>query len=120
MITLLTIFQYLIQATVDLMDKFLITARKIEPVSYTFYTVVTGLVLIVLWPWTFAHLPARFIFYDLLSGAVFSLAMYVFFVCVAEGEVSRVVPFVFGLVPVFDLLINFFTHSRSLEISEVA
>ena len=25
------------------MDKFLITARKLEPVKYTFYTVVTGL-----------------------------------------------------------------------------
>jgi len=120
MIILLTIFQYLVQATVDLMDKFLITARKIEPVSYTFYTVVTGAILVVLWPWVFSAVPGRTIILDLFSGVLFSLAMYVFFICMSEGEVSRVVPFIFGLVPVFDLLINFVTHNNPLEISEIA
>ena len=62
MIVILTIFQYLIQAVVDLMDKFLITARKLEPVKYTFYTVVTGLVLLLVWPWNYFPLPAHFIF----------------------------------------------------------
>lgn len=120
MITLLTIFQYLIQAVVDLMDKFLITTRKIEPVNYTFYTVVTGAILVVCWPWVFSQLPAKFIGLDLLSGALFSLAMYVFFVTLSRGEVSRVVPFIFGLVPVFDLIINYVTKGRSLEPTEVA
>jgi uncharacterized membrane protein len=120
MIIFFTIFQYLVQACVDLMDKFLITARKIEPVSYTFYTVVTGLVLLVVWPWTFARLPVGFIFLDLLSGAMFSLAMYVFFVCVSRGEISRVVPFIFGLVPVFDILIAYFTGRNPLTINEFA
>ena len=120
MIILLTIFQYLIQALVDLMDKFLITARKVEPVSYTFYTVVTGLVLLFIWPFNFAHLPLRSILLDLFSGAVFSLAMYVFFVALAEGEASRVIPFVFGLVPVFDMLISFVTGKNPLLSNEVA
>ena len=68
MITLLTIFQYLIQAVVDLMDKFLITARKLEPVKYTFYTVATGALLIVLWPWNFAWISTKFILLDLFPG----------------------------------------------------
>jgi uncharacterized membrane protein len=118
MIILLTIFQYLIQATVDLMDKFLITARKIEPVSYTFFTVVTGLILLVIWPWNFFVLPAKYIFLDLFSGAFFSLAFYVFFLALSWGEVSRVVPFVFGLVPVFDIIISRVTGRNSLSLNE--
>jgi uncharacterized membrane protein len=102
------------------MDKFLITARKIEPVSYTFYTVVTGLLLLLFWPWTFAHLPLKFILLDLFSGVLFSLAMYIFFRVLSDGEVSRVVPFVFGLVPVFDILIGLVTGQNILKTNEVA
>lgn len=119
MIIFFIIFQYLIQATVDLMDKFLISARKIEPVSYTFYTVVTGLVLLVLWPWTFAALPSKFIFLNLFSGAFFSLAIYVFFVALSEGEVSRVIPYIFGLVPVFDILLGLITGRNILTPNEL-
>lgn len=120
MIILLAIFQYFVQALVDLMDKFLITARKLEPVKYTFYTVVTGLVLLLVWPWTYSPLPAKFIWAALLSGSLFSLAIYVFFKALAKGEVSRVVPFVFGLVPVFDILISLVTGRDSLKLNEVA
>lgn len=120
MIILLTIFQYIIQAVVDLMDKFLITARKLEPVKYTFYTVVTGLIILAIWPWNYYPLPAHFIFLGLLSGAMFSLAIYVFFKALSQGEVSRVVPFVFGLVPVFDILISIATGRNILRLNEVA
>lgn len=120
MIIILTIFQYLIQAIVDLMDKFLITARKLEPVKYTFYTVVTGLVLLVAWPWNYHTVSGHQILLLMLSGAAFSLAIYVFFRALAQGEVSRVVPFVFGLVPVFDILISLITGRNILRINEVA
>ena len=120
MIILLTIFQYLIQALVDLMDKFLITARKIEPISYTFYTVVTGLILLVAWPFTYAHIASNFIALDLLSGAIFSLAMYVFFCALSQGEASRVIPYIFGLVPVFDILISYVTGRNALQLHEIA
>lgn len=119
MIIILTIFQYLVQATVDLMDKVLITARKIEPVSYTFYTVVMGLLLLVIWPWSFVVIPVKFILLDLFSGAFFSLAMFVFFVALSRGEVSRVIPFVFGLVPVFDIFISHFTGRNLLSTNEI-
>lgn len=102
------------------MDKFLITARKLEPVKYTFYTVVTGLIFLVIWPWNYYSLGAHSIFLDLLSGGVFSLAIYVFFKALSRGEVSRVVPFVYGLVPVFDILISAVTGRNILKINEVA
>jgi uncharacterized membrane protein len=100
------------------MDKFLITARKIEPVNYTFYTVVTGLALLVIWPWVFAPLAIEYIVLNLVSGAFFSLAMYVFYLALSQGEVSRVIPYIFGLVPVFDITISLITGHNSLKLNE--
>lgn len=120
MVIFLTIVQYLIQSVVDVGDKFLISARKIEPASYTFFTVVTGVALLLIWPFAYHWLPAKFIFLNLLSGGFFSLTLYVFYVALAQGEVSRVVPFVFGLVPVFDLLIGKFTGRNVLNLHQVA
>lgn len=120
MIVFLTIFQYFIQATVDLMDKFLITTRKVEPVAYTFYTVVMGLLLVLFWPWNYYALPVKFILFNLLSGVAFSLAMYVFFKALSQGETSRVVPYIFGLVPVFDLGLALATGRGIPSINEIA
>lgn len=118
MILVFIIFQYLIQAVVDLTDKFLISTRKIEPVNYTFYTVATGLILLIAWPFSYAHIPNIFIIWNLASGILFSLAMYVFFRALAQGEASRVVPFVFALVPIFDVIISIFTGKNLLTITE--
>ncbi len=120
MIVILSIFQYFLAAVTDVLDKFLISKEKIEPVNYTFYTVVTGAVLLIIWPWVFADLALKYVLLDLFSGAVFSLVMYLFFRVLANGEVSRVVPFIFGLVPVFDSLIAFTTGRNSLLAHEVA
>ncbi len=120
MIIFLTIFQYLIQSITDIMDKFLISKRKIEPVSYTFFTVVTGMVLLVAWPWVYESISGSRILLNLLSGAIFSLSFYVFFTTLSKGEVSRVVPFIFGLVPVFDLIIGTITGRNVLSLTEVA
>ena len=120
MFILFTIFHYLVQAAVDVLDKVLITKRKIEPVSYTFFTIITGLVFLAIWPWVFLHLPNRAIFLDVLSGIWFSLAYFVFFKAMSGGEVSRVIPFVFGIMPLFDVAISVFTGKNTLQIQEVA
>ncbi len=107
-------------AVVDLFDKFLISKRKIRPLQYTFYTVVTGALLLLAWPFVYQALPAKFIFLDVLSGAYFGLVMYVFYKVLAHGEVSRVVPFVYGLVPVFDVVISWATRRSALTVTELA
>lgn len=120
MIVLLTIFQYLIQAVVDLADKFLISSRKIRPESYLFYTVIMGLLMVLAWPWVFTPLPAREVFFNLASGAMFSVALYVFYKALAVGDASRVVPYIFALVPVFDILISNITGRGQLSLTEVS
>ena len=120
MIYLLAIGSYLASAVVDGLDKFLISKRKILPLSYTFWTVVTGAAVIVIWPWVWEPLEPRQILLALASGVLFPLALYAFFKAMAEGEVSRVVPFVFGLVPVFDIAIGVITGRNILGARELA
>ncbi len=114
------IILYLSFAFVDVLDKFLISKRKIRPLSYAFFTVVTGALLLVAWPWVYQALPAKFIWLNLLSGAYFGLAMYVYFKVLARGEVSRVVPFIFALVPIFDIFISTLTRHSALSVSQFA
>lgn len=116
----LIIFYYFIAAAVDIMDKFLLSARKIRPLSYTFFTVVTGLVLLVVWPWNYQAIAGQAVFLDLLSGVLFSLAMYVFFKALSEGEVSRVVPFIFAIVPLTDLLMGLLFGRNVLTVKEMS
>jgi len=104
MLIFLIIFQYLVLASLDVSDKFLITKRKLEPFKYTFFTVGTGVVLLFIWPWVYAHLSLRFVLFDVAAGGWFSLAALVFYWALSEGEVSRVVPFVYGFVTVFDII----------------
>lgn len=120
MLIFLTIFQYFVQAAVDVADKFLITKRKIEPFAYTFYTVVTGAALLVIWPFVYKTIPVRNIGLNIFSGAWFSLSFYVFYRALSKGEVSRVVTFVFGLIPVFDILIQWLFAQGGIRQQEFA
>lgn len=118
MVTLLIIAQYFVAAVVDVFDKFLISKRKIEPIAYTFFTVLLGLLYLAAWPWTYAPLPFPVILVNLFSGLIFALALYVFFKAISQGEVSRVIPFVFGLVPAFDMLFVWLTGRNALSLPE--
>lgn len=120
MIVILTIFHYFIAAVVDGLDKVLISQRKILPLSYAFWSVVTGLAVIIGWPLVYESLPKGQIAIDLAAGALFSLTLYVFFKVISQGEISRVVPFVFGLVPVFDVLIGLVLGKNLLTLNEAA
>lgn len=120
MVLALTVIQYLLTAVTDVLDKFLISGRKIEPISYAFFTVVSGLGLLVAWPFVFEPLGLSRIGLDVLSGALFSLSFYLFSRALAGGEASRVIPFIFGIVPVFDLLIGSVTAKNHLTLTEGA
>ncbi len=106
-------------AFVDILDKFLLTKRKIQPLSYAFFTLITGALMLLAWPFVYQTLPQKFIWLNLLSGAFYGLVIYVYFKVLAFGEVSRVVPVVFGLVPVFDIIISFFVGHKLLP-NEIA
>lgn len=107
-------------AIVDLCDKFLISKRQIRPLSYDFFTLVTGALVLVIWPWVYHPLPQKLIWLNLLSGAFYGLAMYVYFKVLSMGEVSRVVPVIFSLVPLFDIFFSAIFHRKPLFPQELA
>ncbi len=120
MVTFLIIAQYFVAAAVDVFDKFLISKRKLEPYAYTFFTVGLGLLYLVIWPWVYRPLPWHLVSINLVSGLVYALTMFVFFKALSQGEVSRVIPFVFGLVPVFDMFFVWLTGRNALSLAEFA
>ncbi len=120
MLILLIILQYFVLSTLDISDKFLISKRKVEPLSYTFYTVVFGILLAVIWPWVYASLPLSSVILDMGAGVWFTLAALVFYTTLAEGEVSRVVPFVYGIVPVFDIAFQAIFRISDLHVQQAA
>ena len=120
MVTFLIIAQYLVAAVVDVFDKFLISKRKIEPYAYTFFTVGLGLLYLVIWPWVYEPLPWAAISINLASGLIYAVTLFVFFRALSQGEVSRVIPFVFGLVPVFDVVFVWLTGRNALSLTEAS
>ena len=120
MFILLSILHYFMVAAVDIFDKFLISGKKILPYTYTFLTMVSGLVLLVMWPWVYAPASTSTILWNLFSGVLFALAYYLFFKALSQGEVSRVVPFVFGIMPIFDILLAMLFGVNQLLLNETA
>lgn len=114
------ILLYLSFAVVDVMDKFLISKRKVRPLSYTFFTVVTGGLLLLFWPLVFRPMSGHYIFLNLLCGMFYGLVMYAYFRLLSFREVSRVVPVVFGLVPMFDLIFSLITGKSPLTPLELS
>lgn len=118
MIYILTIFHYFVGAVVDGLDKFLISKKKILPASYTFWSILTGLVILVAWPAVYEQIAWKWKAMDMASGVLFTLVLYVFFKAISQGEISRVVPFVFGLVPIFDIIISLILGTNPLTLKE--
>lgn len=114
MFILWSIALYFSFAVVDVLDKFLLSTRKIVPAAYAFFTVVTGGLLLVIWPFVYEPLAGKGVLLNLLCGAFFALLMYVFFKVLSFGEASRVIPFIFALVPIFDLAYSLIFKTNAL------
>ncbi len=120
MFIFLSVFHFAIVAAVDILDKFLISGKKLLPYTYTFLTMVSGLIMLVAWPWVYASATLENIGISMFSGALFALAYYLFFKALSEGEVSRVIPFIFGIVPIFDVLLGLLLNINVLLSNEAA
>lgn len=118
MAVVLVIIHYFFAAIVDVFDKFLLEKKKIVPIQYTFYTMVTGAVILLAWPFVYEPLSYWTIFWSIFSGMFMSLALYCLYLSMAEGEISRVVPFVFGLVPLFDVVVSWVSGRNALSVQE--
>ncbi|MCD6471286.1 EamA family transporter [bacterium] len=111
---IITIIAYLLNAIVFIIDKHLITAKIKNATVYAFYVGFLGIFSLLLIPFGGLVFPSFFqLLISLLAGAIFILALIVFYNCLKREEASRVVPIVGGFVPIFTALLSFlFLHER--------
>ncbi len=102
------ILAYLILAIVFLADKYLLTERIPDPKLYAFYAGFFSFLLVLLIPFIeFEILSPLYLVLALLSGVSFFMALFCFYKTLRSFEVSRVVPAIGALIPLFSLLLAF-------------
>lgn len=105
---ILTIIAYFFSAIVAIIDKFLISKKIPQPISYAFYIGILSILALLLiflgglvWP-TLGQF-----FLSLLTGALFILSLIFFFKALKINEASRTVPLIGSFLPVFSVILSF-------------
>lgn len=105
---LIIIIAYLLNAVAMVIDKALLKKSIPEPVVYTFYIGLLGLIFIpLLMPFGFAWPGWVMIGFSFLSGIFFVAALLIFFRVLKTGEASRVIPLTGGMNPIMILVLAF-------------
>lgn len=102
------IISYFLLAVVFLADKYLLTDRIPEPKIYAFYVGFFGGAIALLIPFVeFSVIETPYILLAFASGSLFYLALLFFYRSIKDFEISRIVPAVGALIPIFSLLLAF-------------
>lgn len=108
---------YFLLAIANLLDKFLVDNVLKNSKAYAFIACLLGVSIFVLAPW-FLSWPGLFPFlFDLLTGCVFALALWLLYEALMRGEASRILVFIGGITPVFSLIFSilFFKEHFSID-----
>lgn len=104
---LITILAYLFLAICALGDKFLLKSEIPNPKVYSFYVGLLSIFVVFLSPLGFSFPSLVQIFLSLFTGAIFILALYLYYSLIKEFEVSRISPAIGAMVPIFTLFFLF-------------
>lgn len=109
------IFAYLIFAVTSLIDNYLLAGPP-NPKSYSFYIGVLGISVLVLAPFVDLSIPAKpQLLLALLTGVIYILALFWFFMGLEHFEPSRIVPAIGGMLPLFTFtLVYFFSRGEAV------
>ena len=114
----LSIFAYVLFAFSSITDRYLLAGSLPHPRAYAFYTGITGIFAVVLIPWGFEFLSPAMTVFSLFAGVVSVLALYASYRAVFYSGVSRIVPMVGALFPVFTFLLFSLFARESVSISQ--
>lgn len=103
---IVTILAYFFSAIAAVFDKYLLKEKIPNPKIYSFYVGILGIPLFLLIPFFFLIPPFFQILISLLAGIFQILSLFFYLKAVKDFEVSRVVPTIGALTPLFVL---FFT-----------
>jgi drug/metabolite transporter (DMT)-like permease len=111
---IIAVSSYFIFAVASLIDKYLLAGPVGNPKVYAFYIGVLGTAALFLIPFIdFRLLEPKQLFFAFIAGGSFTLALFWFFKGLKSFELSRIIPAVGGILPIFTfLLISLFSRGR--------
>jgi drug/metabolite transporter (DMT)-like permease len=116
---LIAIFSYFLLAIVALVDKYLLTGPIPGPRVYAFYVGLLGIITIFLIP--FVGFSVSGSFFDIglaiLAGIVHLFALFALFSALREFEVSRIIPSVGAVSPIFIIFLGSFLSGISPDLN---
>lgn len=109
----ITLLSYLFFSVASLGDK-LVLNRSQNPRLYIFYVGILGLVVLPLIPFVDFSIPdAKSFLWIILTSLVFLMSLYFLYSAVNKFEVSRVVPLIGAVQPIFILLLSWFFFTKT-------
>jgi uncharacterized membrane protein len=99
---------YFLNAIVELVDKFLLSSKIKDPLTYSFYAGLLSSLVFVLWPFDFSFISYQTAIFAIFSGMTFFLAIYFLYKAMFEGEASRVISVIGGVSPVIVFSLSYF------------
>lgn len=116
----IVIVAYLLLAITATIDKFLLSRSIPQPVVYTFNVgLLNAIATIFLLPLGFFLIPTINIFISILAGMSFILALFFLYKSIKNSELSRIVPYVGSLNPVFIFILAFLFLDEQLAEKEI-
>jgi uncharacterized membrane protein len=110
---LIALSGYFLLAFTGVADKFMVSKVVRQPIAYAFYTAITGPLSLVLIPFGAKLLSPYDFMVALLSGVCFITAVYFSYSAISKSSVSRVIPIMGGMIPLFSFLFAYLIlHDR--------
>ena len=110
---------YLLNAVSSLINKILLNKDIPNPVVYTFYIPVLGLIVFLLAPFGFAWIGLELFIISMISGILFTYALLSMFKALARDDISRVTPLIGGLQPIFVFLMAYLILGERLVTTQL-
>lgn len=104
---ILALIGHLINAIVFIADKAFIEKLYPHPKVLTFIAGASGVFLFLLFPRFLTWAPPNVVWSAIVSGAMIVPALLCFFTALKKDEVSRVVPAVGSMVPIFTFILSY-------------
>lgn len=109
---------YLFLAIANLLDKFLIDEVLPSSKAYAFIACFFAGLALLAAPWLLEWPGFYWLFINLLSGAIFAVALYSLYEALRRGEASKVLVFIGGLTPIFTIVFSILFLKEQYSSSE--
>ena len=107
---------YFILALVVILDKFLLSSKKIShPVIYAFYSgILSSFAILFLFPFGWHRIGILYLCFAILAGVIFLYGLLALFYSMKKGEATRVTMVVGAVIPIVTYLLSIIVLQENL------